>query len=162
MLSSLFDDVVAENKILVYSSEISDYLVPRLKPKFVKPEDMIITQGDNTDDMQFFIIARGDAEVYVYDEKGKARQCNILHPGSHFGEVALITGSARSASVRAMKYITLGVLEKVDFFNLIQSYPSVSDNLRKHIYDYHDRYKRFKIRCLQRIPYLKILGNDAI
>ena len=57
-----------------------------------------------------YFLARGDCEVYVNDEIGEELFVNILHPGQHFGEVALIYNTLRTATIRAKSYCTIAEL----------------------------------------------------
>jgi CRP-like cAMP-binding protein len=48
-----------------------------------------------------------------------------MGPGQNFGEMALLTGKPRTASVTAMQPTTCAVLEQVDFQELLLSYPKI-------------------------------------
>jgi CRP-like cAMP-binding protein len=52
-----------------------------------------------------------------------------LHVGEHFGEMSLIRSQPRSASVIAAERSELLVLQRVDFFELLRSYPRISVKL---------------------------------
>lgn len=57
-----------------------------------------------------YIIARGDVQISVINERRKLKRVNVLRSGAHFGEVALLTENPRTATATAMNYATLGVL----------------------------------------------------
>ena len=44
-----------------------------------------------------------------------------LHPGSYFGEAALLHDAPRNATVRAMNNVTCGYLDRDTFKNLVGS-----------------------------------------
>jgi CRP-like cAMP-binding protein len=62
----------------------------------VKPQARVLRQGDPGH--SFFIVARGDLEVVREAESG-ARRLATLHEGAVFGEMALLSRSARGAHV---------------------------------------------------------------
>src|SRR5690606_7164238 len=63
----------------------------------VEPPDVVCSQGDRSRD--FYVIVAGRAEV-VIEQKGTERALATLMPGQHFGELAALDGSPRSATVR--------------------------------------------------------------
>merc|ERR1712106_439089 len=71
-------------------SEVFEYLFP----SNAEPEDTIIKQGDEGDN--FYIIDEGAVGIYVNDTK-----VVNLGEGGSFGELALIYGTPRAATVRA-------------------------------------------------------------
>lgn len=58
----------------------------------------------------------------MVDENGTEFRVAILTPGEHFGEIALFSNSARTASVNALKYCTLAVLSYSDFKHMLGSF----------------------------------------
>lgn len=88
----------------------------------------IFEEGDPGDCL--FIILDGVVEVYVdaMENSDKIILSN-LSQGDYFGEMALITGEARSASVRTLSDCTLIKLGKNEFDQLIIKNPSISLSL---------------------------------
>jgi CRP-like cAMP-binding protein len=72
--------------------------------------DVLIREGDIGDDL--FIVISGEAEVSVRSHAGVARPVARLGPGDHFGEIALVTGGARSADVVALTPMMLMKITK--------------------------------------------------
>ena len=70
---------------------------------------------------EFYVIVDGSAAV-LHDGKEIAE----LHPGAFFGEMALVDGRPRSATVVAESPMTLFVFDPREFFNLIDGFPPVS------------------------------------
>jgi CRP-like cAMP-binding protein len=64
------------------------------------PGESVVRGGDAGDSM--FIIIGGSAEVLLPGIAGADRSLAILQPGDFFGEMALFTGEARSADVKAL------------------------------------------------------------
>ena len=62
-----------------------------------------------------FIIARGSVRVVLYGESGKEITLSLLTPGDFFGEMSLLDGQPRSASVVTTEPALLVVLKREDF-----------------------------------------------
>ena len=86
------------------------------------PEKEIIKQGQRDDKSLYFII-KGDCFVSVYDEGTNSCKTSILTEGSHFGEISLIYGHERSATVQSRSFATLGRLMRNNFRQLVLDYP---------------------------------------
>jgi CRP-like cAMP-binding protein len=60
-----------------------------------------------------YIIARGECVVNIRDEKNKLlKKYKILRPSEYFGEISLIFGCKRTATIVSRKYTTLAKLSK--------------------------------------------------
>jgi CRP-like cAMP-binding protein len=110
-----------------------------------------------------FIIARGECIVNIRDEKNKPiKNHKILSVGDYFGEIGLIYGSKRTATIVSRKYSTLAKLTKAKFASITTEFPKIKEILKKGIYKYNDRMKRFMKQCLKKIEYFKDISEDAI
>ena len=97
-------------------------LAERFDEQSFLPEHGVLTEGMSG--MEFFIILDGNAEV-VHDGNVIA----TLAPGDFFGEVAVLDGGPRTASVRATERLrTLG-LPNGAFKQLLLDYPLMAVNL---------------------------------
>jgi CRP-like cAMP-binding protein len=72
------------------------------------------------------VIAKGTAEM----TKGGA-VINMLGPGDFFGEIALVTGQPRTATVTAAEASTLLVLTDRAFWQLAETMPSLQTSILK-------------------------------
>jgi len=70
---------------------------------------------------EFYVIAEGFADVYIGTKK-----VTSLQRGDFFGEMSLVDGKPRSASVVATTPITLYVFDPREFFTLLNDFPPVS------------------------------------
>jgi CRP/FNR family transcriptional regulator, cyclic AMP receptor protein len=68
-----------------------------------------------------FVIVSGEATV-----KRNSRKIATLGPGDHFGELALLDGGERTASVEATSPMTLLVLGQREFTGLIDEVPGLA------------------------------------
>jgi CRP-like cAMP-binding protein len=83
--------------------------------------ETLFEQGDAAD--EFFVVARGELAVLTAGKQ--AAIVNRLGPGEHLGEIALLTGSPRTATVTAARPALLLVLGAEDFHTLIESNATV-------------------------------------
>ncbi len=74
----------------------------------------------------FWVIQSGKVRVFRSDDQGVEITLSELGPGQSFGEVALLTGEARSASVETLEETQLLVLTKEQFEQVLKSHPEVS------------------------------------
>ena len=88
------------------------------------PGSTIFRQGDPGD--KFYIIQSGKVRVYRKDRGGLETQLSALGPGESFGEMALLTGEARSASVEALEETHLMALSKDQFERILKDSPDIS------------------------------------
>jgi serine/threonine protein phosphatase PrpC/CRP-like cAMP-binding protein len=77
-----------------------------------------------SDGEEFYVILSGEVEV----TKG-GRPLTVLSPGVHFGEMALVDRSPRSASVRARADTRLLSLSRRAFYELVRREPVLSSKL---------------------------------
>jgi uncharacterized protein YhbP (UPF0306 family) len=75
-----------------------DVITAALQPMTADAGEVIVRQGAPAD--KFFVVVEGEVEV-VRDSDGGEEELARLGPGSFFGEVAIITGRSRTATVRA-------------------------------------------------------------
>jgi NADH dehydrogenase len=84
--------------------------------------EMIVREGDIAS--RFYIITSGEVEV-IQQVDGVERQLRRLGPGRHFGELALLHNSKRTASVRAVTDTTLLAIARQDFTSLVGHMPEL-------------------------------------
>ena len=79
----------------------------------------IVKQGDIGD--SFYVVLTGQAKVSV-----NGRTVNRLLPGHHFGEISLLDGKPRTASVAAETEMTLVIITQKDFLGLLAKDPEIT------------------------------------
>jgi monovalent cation:H+ antiporter-2, CPA2 family len=87
------------------------------RPKTASPGERVIRIGERGDAVYF--IASGAVEVHV---NGQAIR---LEAGSFFGEMALLSGSRRTADVTAVDFCEFLVLERRDFNQFMARHPAL-------------------------------------
>jgi CRP-like cAMP-binding protein len=69
----------------------------------------------------FFVVESGTAEVVV---DGEVR--GAIGPGGHFGEIALLQGADRTATVRAATELRCLALSPADFRDVVEGNPTIA------------------------------------
>jgi len=100
--------------------EISRVVEDRVLPA----RKLVFRRGDPGD--SFWVIQSGKIRVFRSDDQGVEITLSELGPGQSFGEVALLTGEARSASVETLEETQALVLTKEQFEQVLKSHPEVS------------------------------------
>jgi len=77
----------------------------------------IIKQGDEGDN--FYVIHSGECDIYVQKGDGEPKMVLTLGPGGSFGELALIYGSPRAATVKARTNVTVWAIDRVSYRRIL-------------------------------------------
>jgi NTE family protein len=97
----------------------------QLAPQFTEVEHakgkVLFSDGDEGGD--FFVVARGELEVL--GGAAGTEVINRLGPGDHLGEMALLLGTRRTATVRVARAARLLVIGAADFQELTERHPAV-------------------------------------
>ncbi|MDI6803504.1 MAG: Crp/Fnr family transcriptional regulator [Bacteroidota bacterium] len=80
-----------------------------------------------------FVIISGKVKVIRSDEDGREVILSILGENDFFGEMAILDGLSRSASVVAITKAELFMIHRRDFLNLLNEYPAVAISLLKEL-----------------------------
>ncbi len=84
----------------------------------------IVCQDDPGD--KFYIVVRGTAEMWRTEETSdETSSVVIFQDGDFFGEITLITGFPRTATVRSKTICTCISLERIQFERLIERFPEL-------------------------------------
>ncbi|MGH2994234.1 MAG: Crp/Fnr family transcriptional regulator [Solirubrobacterales bacterium] len=102
---------------------ISRVAVPRSYPKGVR----VFHEGDHSD--ACYIVRSGDLRVTREHPDGRAIALATLGSGDIFGELAMLDGEARSASVEALTDCQLLALPAADVRRLLQSSSEITVKL---------------------------------
>jgi branched-chain amino acid transport system substrate-binding protein len=112
-----------------FSEKAKFYLSERIRRHRFPAHETIVKQGDRGDSL--FIIVEGVVSVQVLTEEGKNKEVARLGAGNFFGEMALLTGEDRTATVVALVDTYLFELTKTDIKPLIEEQPEVSEMISK-------------------------------
>ncbi|CUS97060.1 CRP/FNR family transcriptional regulator, anaerobic regulatory protein [Candidatus Kryptobacter tengchongensis] len=80
-----------------------------------------------------FIIINGKVKVSRLDETGREVILSILGPGEVFGEMSLLDGLKRSATVSALTDTEVLIIYRDDFLNLLNKHPQIAISLLREL-----------------------------
>ncbi|OPL17650.1 MAG: hypothetical protein AVO35_09485 [Candidatus Aegiribacteria sp. MLS_C] len=91
------------------------------------PGETLVRQGDSGDSL--FIITSGRVEIYVSDGSGRNTHLADLAAGDYFGEMSLLTGEPRTASVIAAVETEVIMVRKAGISSILEQEASVLEPL---------------------------------
>jgi ABC-type multidrug transport system fused ATPase/permease subunit len=94
-----------------------------MRERYAGGED-VVRQGEQGD--KLYIIDKGQVEILLANAAGDERRVNVLNEGDYFGEMALLAGEPRNATVRTTMPSALYSLSQADFTHLLESAPDIS------------------------------------
>lgn len=106
LLRALDDDVLDRIAALV---SVADH----------EPGSVVLAEGDEAAGL--FVVLRGTATV-----ERAGRPVATIGAGEHIGEIALLDGQQRMATVRAENDLRTGFLTSADFLDVLEQEPSVA------------------------------------
>ena len=92
-----------------------DRIAARLQTRRYEPGDVVVQAGEGGGG--YYVIREGEADVTLPD----GRYIRTLGPGDGFGELSLIFGVPRTATVTAKGPLTVGVMGRPDFAALVSA-----------------------------------------
>ncbi|MBP1991483.1 SLC13 family permease [Paenibacillus eucommiae] len=99
-------------------------LLGRLDKLYLASQTVLFAQGDVGDRM--YIIKSGSIELFSNAAEATRQSLAVLDEGDAFGEMALLSGDARSAAAVAAMDTVLYVIDRDTFDNLIAEQASIS------------------------------------
>jgi cAMP-dependent protein kinase regulator len=93
---------------------------------------MVLQEGDSGDSL--YIIKKGEVEVFTFTSRGEMVKLARLKEGDFFGEISLLTGRPRTASVKVLQPAELVRLAKVDFDAITANHPEVTKILEESLH----------------------------
>jgi CRP/FNR family cyclic AMP-dependent transcriptional regulator len=101
-----------------------------MRRKYEKDALILVEQESGT---ALFVIITGKVKVARTSNDGREVILSILGESDFFGEMAILDGLTRSASVIAMEDSELFTIQRDDFINLLREHPEVSINLLQEL-----------------------------
>ena len=91
-------------------------------------DETVVLEGD--DSVQaLYLIASGSVQVYMTGVDGRETILSFLERGDFFGEMSLIDGEPRSASVRTVTDAQMLIIHRESFLKLIRQSPEIAMGL---------------------------------
>lgn len=112
-----------------FSAEEFRQIVSRLSLKHYEEGSLIVAEGDPGDSM--FVVVNGEVSVNTTNAKGKRITLANLGEGEFFGEISLLTGRPRTATIITNTDSDLLELTRKDYENIVADHPNVADVLKE-------------------------------
>jgi CRP-like cAMP-binding protein len=149
-----------DNPLINFDPSMVEFLTTKLEAKIHMPEDQIITQGEAG--RHIYFIANGQCEVSVRDHNSISEIVRIIGKGELFGEIALLCGCKRTASVKTSNYSTIACIDKDTFKDMCRQYNDLSLRMKVNMKKYQDKLKIFLKIIIRGVPYFNDLSEDSI
>jgi CRP-like cAMP-binding protein len=104
--------------------------------------DIVLQKGGAGDGLLFLLA--GQLQVIDVTEDGRAIGQRMQAPGDFFGEIAVINGSQRTASVVAMNSVLVAFLPAAAALHLFSHSPSVANLMLRHLAEKIQRDSEFR------------------
>jgi cAMP-dependent protein kinase regulator len=92
-----------------------------------EPGDIIITEGDPGDSL--FILTTGVVKAFLKNPEGGQRLVRTMTDGAFFGEISILSGKPRTATVTAATPCELLELDRPTLDGITKAYPRVQQVL---------------------------------
>lgn len=93
------------------------------------PGDVVVSEGQPGDSL--FVLTTGSLKAFVRDQSGRNVPVRELKEGSLFGEVSILTGKPRSATITCASPCELLELDRAALDEIVTQYPRVRDVIRE-------------------------------
>lgn len=101
------------------------------RTRLYAPHEIVVREGDAGDDM--FIVTRGHLSVSRKPSDADRVPVSRLGPGDVFGEMAMMQGATRSATVQALEECELMAINSDTICELLRSSPKLAERVRAMI-----------------------------
>ena len=134
--SEVTEDAPAQQKeratstlFTLFSAEVLAQLMERTERRSFLGGDIIVTEGESGGGM--FLLVEGQVKVFTRDAEGHHIPLTELGPGDLFGEVSVLTGAARTATITAQGAVTALEVSRAAIVDLAGQYPEVLDVMQR-------------------------------
>lgn len=97
------------------------------------PGEILVTEGEPGDSL--FVLTTGLCRAYVRNPEGRNREVRQLQEGDFFGEISVLTGHPRSATITTVTPCELLELDRTSLDAILRVHP----NVRKVLEEFHAR-----------------------
>lgn len=136
-------------------AELTDDEIARvradLRVRQYAKREVVLQKGASGDSLLFLL--QGQLQVVDITEDGRAIGLRMLAPGDFFGEIAVINGSMRSASVVALSPVLVALLPRATALHLFSHSPPVANHMLRFLANKVQRDSEFRA--------LLSIGNTA-
>ncbi len=138
-------DLVSRMRVIGLFKEFNDetlqHLADGVRERIFKPGDLFFREGDPGEEL--YCVVDGELQMYVTQPAlGLEREVRRIGPGGYFGEIAVLTGRPRLASVRALTAGRAWALSRSHLVELVQRIPMVGLALCRGMAGYLEQARR--------------------
>ncbi len=127
VMMQLTKGLIDKVPLFKYSSEnLKNVLLLALKAKTYDPNSLIVRSGEFA--KEIFFISKGNMDII--DESGE-KKYGSMTDGDYFGNLSIMLGEKRTASVRTTEFCETFVLYSEEFFRIKKEYPEFMDVMKK-------------------------------
>lgn len=130
------------------TSEQQTFVANELRLRSFAKRETVLIKGSVGENLLFLL--SGQLQVVDVTEDGRAIGLNLFKPGDFFGEIAVIDGGPRSATVTALTKCSVGFLPRSSALWMFSHCSSVAEKILQHMAQKIRRDSEFRI----------ILGNQ--
>lgn len=110
-----------------FSKKAKNAISQKMRRHWFPPGQIVVRQGDEGDSL--FIIVEGALAVWAQTDNGKSVEVARLGAGSFFGEMALLTGEPRTATIVSITDVSLFEITKEDVYPFMKEQPEIFSTL---------------------------------
>jgi CRP-like cAMP-binding protein len=103
------------------------------RPLTFGPSERIVVQGQEGDSL--FVVAEGEVEVVLRRDDGSEISVDTMRDGAVIGEMSLLTGAPRSATVRAIEGAVVYEIGPRQYEPLLELRPKLADDLAREMHE---------------------------
>jgi small-conductance mechanosensitive channel/CRP-like cAMP-binding protein len=122
-----------------FDAEARAELAARMRPRELEPGETVVRQGDPGDCL--YVLAEGLLDVLTHRPDRPPIRDRIA-PGEVFGEMSLLTGQQRSATVSAAMISLVYEIHRADLDPILQRRPGIAEGLAAVMADHEARNER--------------------
>lgn len=116
-------------------SDLDDTIISKiekigLRKSYLKNDVILMEDEVGT---ALFVIVSGKVKVARSSNDGREVILTILSDSDFFGEMAILDGQTRSATVTAIEDTELFLIQRNDFLNLLREYPEIAISLLQEL-----------------------------
>ena len=93
-------------------------------PRRFARHEFIVREGEPGD--TFFVIASGSVAVCRISPDGRETILSILKEGDFFGEMSMFDSSLRSASIKTLSEVEVGLIKQETFLEMLEEHPRLA------------------------------------
>jgi zinc transporter ZupT len=110
-------------------AEQIEQILPCIRDRQLKAGEILFNAGDPGDAL--YIVAHGNVEVLANGSPASGGAMAVLGPGHAFGEMSLLSGGLRTATIRAVEDSELLEIGKHDFDRLVKADRQLADAVKR-------------------------------